>query len=32
MILSHTDAAHLGAVDEICAAYKVKEVIHSSKT
>jgi beta-lactamase superfamily II metal-dependent hydrolase len=31
LVLSHTDADHLGAVDQICEAYKVKSVIHSSK-
>lgn len=29
MVLSHSDADHLGAVDEICDAYAVKKVIRS---
>ena len=31
MVLSHTDADHIGAVDEICDVYDVKKIIHSSK-
>lgn len=29
LVLSHSDADHLGAVDEICDAYKVERVLHS---
>lgn len=29
LVLSHSDADHLGAVDEICDAYKVRKVIES---
>jgi competence protein ComEC len=29
MVLSHSDADHLGAVDEICDAYKVERILHS---
>ena len=29
MVLSHSDADHLGAVDEICDTYKVKRIIRS---
>lgn len=29
MVLSHSDADHLGAVDEICDAYRVKRIIRS---
>lgn len=29
LVLSHSDADHLGAVDEICDAYTVERVIHS---
>jgi competence protein ComEC len=32
MVLSHTDADHIGAVDEICDVYSVKQIIHSSKS
>lgn len=29
MVLSHTDADHLGAVEKICDGYKVREIWHS---
>ena len=32
MVLSHSDSDHLGAVDEICEAYKVKRIIRSGFT
>ena len=28
LVLSHSDADHLGAVDEICDAYNVKRIVH----
>jgi len=32
LVLSHTDRDHIGAVDEICRDYKVKEVLRSGYT
>jgi competence protein ComEC len=29
LVLSHSDADHLGAVDEICDAYSVKRILHT---
>jgi len=31
MVLSHSDADHLGAVDELCDSYKVKQILHRGR-